>query len=102
MKHHPELAKAIQNGGHEIGNHSYNHPDMSKLTRERISEQLRMTNEQIEETLGVKRNGSPRRAAASAKRLWIRLTRWGWERSCGQLIRSIGRNRSRPSYSNGY
>ena len=27
---------------------------MSKLTRERISEQLRMTNEQIQETLGVK------------------------------------------------
>ncbi|WP_412095337.1 polysaccharide deacetylase family protein [Bacillus haynesii] len=54
VKQHPDLAKAIQNGGHEIGNHSYNHPDMSKLTRERISEQLRMTNEQIDKTLGVK------------------------------------------------
>ncbi|WFA07415.1 MULTISPECIES: polysaccharide deacetylase family protein [Bacillus] len=54
VKNHPDLAKSIVKGGHEIGNHSYNHPDMSRLTRERISEQLRMTNEQIKETLGVK------------------------------------------------
>ncbi|MFT0800795.1 polysaccharide deacetylase family protein [Bacillus swezeyi] len=54
VKNHPDLAKSVLSGGHEIGNHSYNHPDMSKLTRERISEQLRMTNEQIKETLGIK------------------------------------------------
>lgn len=54
VKNHPDLAKAILNDGHEIGNHSYNHPDMSKLTSERISEQLRMTNQQIKETLAVK------------------------------------------------
>ncbi|MEK5502085.1 polysaccharide deacetylase family protein [Bacillus sp. FSL M8-0168] len=53
VKNHPELAKTIVRDGHEIGNHSYNHPDMSKLTSERISEQLRLTNRQIKETIGV-------------------------------------------------
>ncbi|KAA6452419.1 polysaccharide deacetylase family protein [Bacillus atrophaeus] len=54
VKNNPELAKKIANEGHEIGNHSYNHPDMSKLTTGRISEQLGKTNEQIEKTLDIK------------------------------------------------
>ncbi|MCY8103931.1 polysaccharide deacetylase family protein [Bacillus mojavensis] len=54
VKHNEQLAKKIAEEGHEIGNHSYNHPDMSKLTTGRISEQLDKTNEQIEKTLGVK------------------------------------------------
>ncbi|ALC84119.1 MULTISPECIES: polysaccharide deacetylase family protein [Bacillus] len=52
-KNNPELAKKIVKAGHEIGNHSYNHPDMSKLTKNRIAEQLTSTNSQIKETLGV-------------------------------------------------
>ena len=40
--------------GHEIGNHSYNHPDMRTLTRERALEQITKTNRQIEESLGKK------------------------------------------------
>ncbi|WP_172299473.1 polysaccharide deacetylase family protein [Bacillus sp. WMMC1349] len=53
VEKHPDLAKTIFNDGHEIGNHSYNHPDMSKLTSERISEQLQLTNEIIKKTLQV-------------------------------------------------
>lgn len=52
-KNNSELAKWIVKDGHEIGNHSYNHPDMSKLTKDRITEQLTSTNNQIKETLGV-------------------------------------------------
>lgn len=54
LKNNQELAKQIAADGHEIGNHSYNHPDMSKLTSGSIAEQLDKTNEQISETLGVK------------------------------------------------
>ncbi|OLP66393.1 Peptidoglycan-N-acetylmuramic acid deacetylase PdaA precursor [Bacillus pumilus] len=54
VKNSPQLAKKIVAGGHEIGNHSYNHPDMSTLTRERALEQIIKTNRQIEETLGKK------------------------------------------------
>lgn len=54
VRKNEQLAKKIAKDGHEIGNHSYNHPDMSKLTTGRISEQLDKTNEQIEQTIGVK------------------------------------------------
>lgn len=49
VRNNEQLAKKIAKDGHEIGNHSYNHPDMSKLTTGRISEQLDKTNEQIEQ-----------------------------------------------------
>ncbi|MFB0635990.1 polysaccharide deacetylase family protein [Bacillus rugosus] len=54
VRNNEQLAKKIAEDGHEIGNHSYNHPDMSKLTTGRISEQLDKTNGQIEQTIGVK------------------------------------------------
>ncbi|KAF1681191.1 polysaccharide deacetylase family protein [Bacillus sp. SKDU12] len=54
VRNNERLAKKIAEDGHEIGNHSYNHPDMSKLTTGRISEQLDKTNQQIEQTIGVK------------------------------------------------
>ncbi|MFS0656278.1 polysaccharide deacetylase family protein [Bacillus sp. 179-C3.3 HS] len=54
VKNSSELARKIMADGHEIGNHSYNHPDMSTLTRERALEQITKTNRQIEQTLGKK------------------------------------------------
>lgn len=51
-KQHPELVKMIDKGGHEIGNHSYSHPDMKKISRERIVEELQKTNEIIQATTG--------------------------------------------------
>jgi len=30
VQKNPELAKMIVEAGHEVGNHSYTHPDMSK------------------------------------------------------------------------
>lgn len=53
-KENPELAKMIADEGHEIGNHSYNHPDMKKLSREEIKHQLVKTNDIIEATTGKK------------------------------------------------
>ena len=39
-------------GGHEIGNHSYTHPDMKHCSAEQIREQLQETNEVIKATMG--------------------------------------------------
>jgi len=36
VDHYPEKVKLIAQEGHEIGNHSTNHPHMSKLTKEQI------------------------------------------------------------------
>ncbi|OCA85428.1 hypothetical protein A8F94_11080 [Bacillus sp. FJAT-27225] len=54
VKKYPDLAKMIVDGGHEVGNHSYSHVDMAKVTRERALEELRKTNDVIEATTGKK------------------------------------------------
>ncbi|MEH7073582.1 polysaccharide deacetylase family protein [Neobacillus drentensis] len=54
VKNNPDLAKMIVSSGHEVGNHSYSHPDMKKLTAERAREQMVKTNEIIEAATGEK------------------------------------------------
>lgn len=53
VKENPELAKMIVDSGHEVGNHSYTHPDMKVLSADRIREQLINTNQVINATTGV-------------------------------------------------
>lgn len=91
VRNNVQLAKKIAKDGHEIGNHSYNHPDMSKLTTGRISEQLDKTNEQIEQTIGVKPKWFAPPSGSFRKRLSTLQQRNRWEQSCGQLIQSIGK-----------
>jgi len=50
VKENPELAKMIVTGGHEIGNHSYSHPDMKTLSSQKIRSELKKTNEVIKAT----------------------------------------------------
>jgi len=45
---YPEMVKRIDEEGHEIGNHSSNHPHMSKLSKEQIIDELAKTSEKIE------------------------------------------------------
>lgn len=49
---YPEMVKEIYNRGHEIGNHSTNHPYMTKLTVEQIVEELSRTGNKIKELTG--------------------------------------------------
>lgn len=53
-KKNPDLAKAIYNDQHEIGNHAYSHPDLKSFSNEKTMNELKMTNDIIEETLNVK------------------------------------------------
>lgn len=50
----PELVKEIAARGHEIGNHSTSHPQMSKLSREKIREELKEMSDQAEALTGVR------------------------------------------------
>lgn len=50
----PELAKQIVAEGHEVGSHAYSHPQMSRITKERIIEELDKTNAKISEVLEQK------------------------------------------------
>ncbi|MFY0542736.1 polysaccharide deacetylase family protein [Brevibacillus sp. H7] len=54
VKRYPDLAKKIADRGHEIGNHAYSHPDMSKLGESRIRQEIGRTQQVIEKTLGIK------------------------------------------------
>ncbi|PLT34165.1 polysaccharide deacetylase family protein [Bacillus sp. V5-8f] len=47
-KNNPELVKMIEEGGHEIGNHSYSHPDMRTLSSQASKTELQRTNEVIQ------------------------------------------------------
>lgn len=53
-KNNPELAKMIAEEGHEIGNHSYTHPNMQILSSGATRDELLKTNEVIEAVTGVK------------------------------------------------
>ncbi len=54
VKKNPELAKLIKEAGHEAGNHAYSHPDLSRCSKEQTIEELKKTNDIIEEILGIK------------------------------------------------
>ncbi len=49
----PELAKMISEAGHEIGNHSYSHPDMKSISNEKTRQEIIKTNEVIKATTGT-------------------------------------------------
>lgn len=48
----PELVKEIVARGHEIGNHSTTHPQMSKLSDDKIREELTKTSDRVQELTG--------------------------------------------------
>ena len=51
---YPELVKEIAARGHEIGNHSDSHPQMSKLSNEQIIQELDGCSDKIEALTGVR------------------------------------------------
>ncbi|GGF26653.1 hypothetical protein GCM10010954_27140 [Halobacillus andaensis] len=50
--HHPQKIKQIASKGHELGNHSYTHPDFTKLTSAQIKDELDRTEAIIQSTTG--------------------------------------------------
>lgn len=54
VERYPELVKEIIARGHEIGNHSTSHPQMSKLSEEKIREELKITSDRVQQLTGVR------------------------------------------------
>lgn len=52
VKKYPDVVKEIDRRGHEIGNHSTNHPYMSKLDENQIIQELKTTEERIKSITG--------------------------------------------------
>lgn len=51
---HPDEARQLVKNGHAIGNHAYHHPQMSRLTTNKMRQEIEETQKLIEATLGVK------------------------------------------------
>ncbi len=49
---HPKVAKQVLDAGHEIGNHSYSHPNLVSLPTKQIKDQIVKTNKAIEKATG--------------------------------------------------
>lgn len=54
VKQHPEILKQIHREGHVIGNHTWNHPNVTQLTDQELEKNVQATSEEIEKVTGVK------------------------------------------------
>ncbi len=52
VQKYPELAKMIADAGHEIGNHSFSHPDLKVSSSTKIRQEMMKTNDVIKATIG--------------------------------------------------
>lgn len=53
MESYPDDVKAIYEAGHDLGNHSENHKNMSQLSNEEKSKELQSVHEKVKELTGV-------------------------------------------------
>lgn len=53
VEEYPDYFKRLLQDGHEIGNHSYDHPDFTKLNRHQLKEQLQRTERAVKEASGI-------------------------------------------------
>ena len=51
---HPEIVARAAREGHEIGNHSWSHPNLAKMSEEAVRSQLRRTDDAIKSATGVR------------------------------------------------
>jgi len=52
VEKYPECVKTLVEKGHDLGNHSATHPDMTKLTKEKQREQILEVHNQVKELTG--------------------------------------------------
>lgn len=49
---YPDIVKEISKKGHELGNHTWNHKDLTELSEEEIHKEIEKTNEVIQRATG--------------------------------------------------
>jgi peptidoglycan/xylan/chitin deacetylase (PgdA/CDA1 family) len=54
VRQRPEIARAIQAAGHEIGNHTYRHPNLILVSATRLRQELDDCRKSLEDALGTK------------------------------------------------
>src|SRR5690606_19120936 len=54
VEKNPEMARRLLESGHEIGNHAYSHPQMSRLSRAQIREEITKSEAAIQKLAPVR------------------------------------------------
>jgi peptidoglycan/xylan/chitin deacetylase (PgdA/CDA1 family) len=85
----PEVTRAVRDGGHLVGNHTWRHPNLTQLDDAELEEELRRTSEVIEDACGVRPRvfrppygemgdslDAKRRVVRHAARLGMKTVRW--------------------------
>ena len=54
VKARPETVKRVYEEGHEIGNHTYDHPNLTKISFDEVDEQLNKTADLVEDACGFR------------------------------------------------
>ncbi|MDX3384684.1 polysaccharide deacetylase family protein [Streptomyces niveiscabiei] len=105
VQRNPSVAKAIAGGGHQIGNHSWDHADLTKLSAAKINAEFSRTDTAIKKATGLKpstvrapygaHNAAVRKAAARPLVHWsIDTLDWKY-RDTARLVRTVT-TQSRP------
>ncbi|WP_169334287.1 polysaccharide deacetylase family protein [Rubritalea marina] len=73
VEKHPELTRRILREGHELGNHTWTHPDMSKMGANSVRNELQRTEDTIVRVTGVKPQTMrpPYGAFRSEQKKWV-------------------------------
>ncbi|HEY4578781.1 MAG TPA: polysaccharide deacetylase family protein, partial [Savagea sp.] len=54
VKEYPDLAVRIRDEGHELGNHSWSHPLLTRISADKVAQEINSTVDIIEQTTGQK------------------------------------------------
>ncbi|MBB4824207.1 peptidoglycan/xylan/chitin deacetylase (PgdA/CDA1 family) [Sporosarcina luteola] len=54
VEYYPDVAASVQQAGHELGNHTWNHPNLVKLQSARVMIEIQKTSNIIEQVTGQK------------------------------------------------
>jgi peptidoglycan/xylan/chitin deacetylase (PgdA/CDA1 family) len=76
----PDIMKRIVAEGHEIANHSWSHPQLTKLGEESVTDQLQKTHDVIKQTTGIEAKvmRPPFGAFTPNQRSWANK-KWGYK-----------------------
>jgi peptidoglycan-N-acetylglucosamine deacetylase len=83
VRQRPEIARAVQAAGHEIGNHTYSHPNLIFATARQLRQELEDCNKALEDALGTRPSlfrppfgGRRPSVLRTAARLGLRTVMW--------------------------
>ena len=99
---YPEMVKAIDQAGFEIGTHSNTHPDMAKISQENIAKELDISTEKIKAITGKEVTLSDRLTALITTSLFRPAIKEILFQFNGMLIRLTGRACLPPRLPKGF